>query len=75
MMVMPSLVIESFVYDAERRELRVLFRSGRAYRYYDVPADVPAAMRAAYSKGAFFNTSVRNRFRCVAEPTEGGVPA
>jgi hypothetical protein len=60
---MPSTVIERFTYDSERRELIVIFRSRRAYAYHDVPADVAAAMRAAFAKGEFFNAEIRDRYR------------
>jgi hypothetical protein len=60
---MPSTVIDRFTYDSERRELVVVFRSGRAYSYHDVPAEVVAAMRAAFAKGEFFNAEIRDRYR------------
>jgi hypothetical protein len=59
---MPSTVIQSFQYDANRRELRVLFRSGRSYIYLDVPGDTYDAMRRSFSKGEFFNQHIRDRF-------------
>lgn len=64
---MPSTVIRSFRYDRNRRELRIVFQNGRAYRYLDVPADIPAALRGARSKGQFFNQNVRSAFRYVAD--------
>jgi hypothetical protein len=59
---MPSTVIRSFHYLADRRELEVTFCSGRIYAYLDVPLDVAKAMRAAVSKGEFFNAHVRDAF-------------
>jgi hypothetical protein len=64
---MPSTVIRSFDYDPDRRELRVVFQSGRIYRYLAVPPDVPIAMRAAYSKGAYFNREIRDAFEFVVD--------
>jgi hypothetical protein len=58
----PSTVIRSFRYLADRRELEVTFRSGRVYAYLDVPLDVAKAMRASTSKGEFFNAHVRDAF-------------
>jgi hypothetical protein len=60
---MPSTVIKRFSYDALRRELDVLFVTGRRYLYHDVPEEVAAAMRAAFAKGAFFNAEIRDRYR------------
>jgi hypothetical protein len=58
---MPSTVIQSFEYDAGKRELRVLFRSGRSYVYEDVPDEKYAAMRRSFSKGEYFNEHIRDR--------------
>jgi hypothetical protein len=60
---MPSTVIKSFSYDAERGDLDVLFVTGRRYLYHGVPANVAAAMRGAFAKGEFFNAEIRDRYR------------
>jgi hypothetical protein len=60
---MPSTVIERFTYDDDLAELVVTFRTGRIYAYHDVPADVAAAMSAAFAKGEFFNAEIRDRYR------------
>lgn len=68
---MPSAVIKRFTYDNERRVLLVLFRSGRSYAFHDVAPEIAAAMRNAFSKGEFFNTEIRGRYRftrVLAEP-------
>ncbi|HEX9329508.1 MAG TPA: KTSC domain-containing protein [Reyranella sp.] len=59
---MPSSVIRSYRYDPGRRELDVVFQSRRRYTYSDVPAEIYAAMKAAFSKGEFFNRHIRDRF-------------
>jgi lysyl-tRNA synthetase class 2 len=59
---MPSTVIQSFDYDASKRELRVLFRSGRCYVYQDVPDEEYAGMRRSFSKGEYFNEHIRDRY-------------
>jgi len=67
---MPSLAIRSFAYDADRNELSVTFVTGKAYVYSLVPADVFRALESARSKGAYFNTHIRDRFsyRKIASP-------
>jgi KTSC domain len=60
---MPSTVIAAFRYLASRRELEVTFRSGRVYAYQDVPPQTAQAMKAAFSKGEFFNAQIRDRYR------------
>ncbi|SCW67401.1 KTSC domain-containing protein [Sphingobium faniae] len=60
---MPSTVIRRFDYDASAHMLDIQFVSGRRYRYFDVPEKVMERMRAAPSKGRFFNARVRGRYR------------
>jgi hypothetical protein len=59
---MPSSVIRRFSYDEPRRRLRVTFTSGDVYDYMDVPPAVEAAFRAAFSKGRFFASDIRDRY-------------
>jgi hypothetical protein len=59
---MPSSVIRAFSYDADRQQLKVVFTTGRRYSYQDVPAALFEAMKAAFSKGEFFNAHIRDRF-------------
>lgn len=49
-------------YDASRRQLRVSFRSGERYLYFQVPASCYRELLEADSKGAFFNRHIRNCF-------------
>jgi hypothetical protein len=37
--------------------------SGNRYDYEDVPAETYAAFRQAFSKGRFFNTFIRDRYK------------
>jgi hypothetical protein len=60
---MPSTVIGSIDYDPEARSLTIRFvPSGRSYRYAGVPPDVYETFRRAFSKGAFFNRHIRDRY-------------
>lgn len=59
---MPSTLIESFQYDKNRRELLVVFRSGRSYVYEDVPEEAYQGLRQAFSKGEHFNEHIRDRY-------------
>lgn len=61
---MPSTVIRRFDYDAAARELLVEFVTGRRYVYAGVPEDEAAAFRAAFAKGRYFNTHIRDKYRC-----------
>lgn len=59
---MPSTVIQSFEYDADRRELLVVFRSGRRYVYEGVAEETYQAMRRSFSKGEYFNEHIRDQY-------------
>ena len=61
---MPSTVIRRFAYDAPSATLAVEFVSGRRYRYRQVPAEVAAGFRAAFSRGRFFNARIRDAYPC-----------
>ena len=62
---MPSTVIRGYWYSAGRQELTILFQTGKAYIYFDVPEDIQAGMKAASSKGEFFNRHIRGKFAFV----------
>ena len=59
---MPSTVIRSYRYYPEKRELNIVFQTGRSYTYKQVPEQTFTAMRAALSKGRFFNKEIRDAF-------------
>ena len=59
---MPSSVIDDFDYEAESNALTIRFKSGRLYRYRQVPETVVLAFARARSKGAFFNRHIRDRY-------------
>jgi hypothetical protein len=59
---MPSTAIRTLFYDPAKRELWVMFVTGRRYVYTDVPSDVFDAFNTAPSRGAFFNREIRDRY-------------
>ena len=59
---MPSSVIRRFDYAPQANRLDITFVSGRRYSYHQVPEDVVAEMRAAFSKGQYYNLKIRDRF-------------
>lgn len=60
---MPSSVIRWFDYRPEKRELEVLFVTGRRYVYADVPPEEVQRFREAFSKGQHFNARIRDHYR------------
>ena len=61
---MPSTVIRCFEYRPDRRELEILFVTGRRYLYVGVPEEAARQFRTAFSKGVYFNRHIRDRFPC-----------
>ena len=59
-----SSVIRGAWYLPERRQLDLLFTSGRRYVYSEVPLAVATGFAEAESKGRFYNREIRNRFPC-----------
>ncbi|MFN4016892.1 MAG: KTSC domain-containing protein [Reyranella sp.] len=59
---MSSSVIRSYRYDRRRRALDIVFQSQRRYTYLGVPEETYDAMKAAISKGEFFNRHIRDNF-------------
>jgi len=53
-------------YLPNRRQLDLLFGSGRHYRYSSVPANIAKRFANAMSKGRFYNEEIRGRFACTA---------
>lgn len=61
---MPSTVIRRFTYDAGSQTLDLEFVSGRRYRYFAVPEATAQRLGGAFAKGRFFNSRIRDTFRC-----------
>ncbi len=58
-----SSVIASAGYDASRRLLELEFHSWAIYRYFEVAEEVFRNFLSAESKGHFFGSNIRNKFR------------
>ena len=59
-----STVLRGAWYLPERRQLDLLFTSGRRYVYSGVPMAIASRFAEAPSKGRFYNAEIRNRFPC-----------
>ena len=70
---MPSTVIRSYQYDAATGRLSIVFQSGRRYVYKNVPDEIYSAMKAAFSKGEFFNHFIRGQYSFVRSDSEAHV--
>jgi hypothetical protein len=72
---MPSTVIRRYVYCPDSCDLWVEFVSGRKYVYSGVPQEVAAALGSAFAKGVYFNSRIRDKFRCREIVHEDREPA
>lgn len=59
-----SSVIRHMIYQPDLDELEIWFASGRRYIYSGVPEPVYLALRDAPSRGALFNSTIRDRYAC-----------
>ena len=62
---MTQPAIKGAWYLPNRRQLDLLFGSGRHYRYSNVPADIAHRFAEAQAKGRFYNAEIRGRFVCM----------
>ena len=60
--VLDSSVLSAMTYSLDAT-LELVFRSGRIYRYFTVPPPIVESLIAAKSKGVYFNSRIRGRFR------------
>lgn len=58
-----SSVFTSTAYRVSDRTLYLLFRSGELYCYFDFPPQQYRDFLAADSKGQYFSSNIRDRFR------------
>lgn len=58
-----SSAIASLGYDARQAILEVEFRSGRTYRYFEVPEFLYQGFVLAASKGDYFRRRINDRYR------------
>ena len=61
----PSSVIARVQYDEASEQLHIELRTGRVYRYLEVPAAVHQAFMAAESMGRFYNDHIRDVYLCT----------
>jgi hypothetical protein len=62
---MASSVIREARYFPDEQALELCFSSGRRYLYLAVPTAIAEDFQRAESKGAFFNSTIKSRFRAL----------
>ena len=63
-----SSLISRIAYDEDASILRIWFRSGSLYLYFDVPRGEYDALRTAQSAGQHYNARIKGRYRCAFDP-------
>lgn len=63
--IMPSSVVNHFIYFPETEILRIIYQSGAVYDYLKVPADIVEKFGKARSKGQFLNKVIKPRFKYI----------
>jgi hypothetical protein len=58
-----SKLLEASTYDGGKRILYLRFRSGEVYRYFGFPEEQYREFLDAESRGRYFLSNIRNRFR------------
>jgi 3-hydroxy-3-methylglutaryl CoA synthase len=58
-----SKLLASAAYDAGKHILYLRFGSGEVYRYFEYPAEQYREFLDAESRGRYFLSNIRNRFR------------
>lgn len=55
--------LRSVGYDSATRTLEIQFIKSGIYQYFDVSAEAHAGLMIAYSKGRYFDTHIKPRYR------------
>jgi len=55
--------IDSIGYDNVRKILKVVFKNGFIYDYYDISAETHEELITAQSVGKYFNSYIRNTYK------------
>ena len=61
--------IKSIGYDIVTKTLEIEFTTGGVYRYNEVPEEVYNKMSISESKGKFFHTVIKNKFKTIKVET------
>jgi len=59
---MPSTVINYFSYDEVSKSLKITFVTGMVYKYINVPKKIFEMLKAAGSKGRYFNYHIKDKY-------------
>lgn len=64
MIAVSSSAIAAIGYDPETMRMKIRFTQGHTYDFCRVPKEVFQAFLNSYSKGAYYNDYIRDRYQC-----------
>ena len=64
MVQVTSSAIIAIGYDHQTSRMKIQFQQGHNYDFCRVPADVYSAFMRAYSKGAYYNDHIKDKYEC-----------
>ena len=64
MISVSSAAISAVGYDPITKQMKIVFHQGGVYIFCGVPQSVFDGLLAAGSKGAYYNTHIRDRYHC-----------
>ncbi len=59
-----SSAIEAVGYDLDTRRMKIQFTSGNTYDFCGVPEHIYSGLMSAFSKGAYYNDHIKDRYQC-----------
>ncbi len=59
-----SSMVDIIGYDKKARRLEVVFKSGKAYFYEEVPPEIYAELMASGSKGRYMRANIIGKYPC-----------
>jgi KTSC domain len=62
--------LKSVGYDSDSKTLEIEFKNGSVYRYFEVPPATNSALMKSDSKGKFFHSTIRGKFRFERRDTK-----
>jgi KTSC domain len=60
---MPSSVIKYFSYDEVTKTLKIIFVTNMVYLYQNVSEKIYKMLKASGSKGRYFNSNIKDKFK------------
>lgn len=64
MVPVSSSAISAVGYDPDTQNMKITFTQGHTYDFCRVPRNIYEGLMHAYSKGAYYNDNIKDRYTC-----------